>query len=236
VAQSSGEIIGYYARLIAKDLKLPSQFNVLAPKIREFFATRAFGEPVDLDDPQIIRAMNHKTACFVTLKAFKKALAGRIVEHIEPELLTEARRLAEIQPFPFTNTSILEARKCVLNYAPCSNEFERNFGKFLDAAPDVAAWCKLPDTFGFSITYTDQNASLRYYFPDFVAKTQDGNHWLIETKGAETLEVAHKDAAARLWCENAALLTDIPWAYVKVTQRDFIQMDPGDFADLALLT
>src|SRR5690606_30698078 len=36
VAQTSGEIISYYAKRIASDVKLPSQFAALVPKIREF--------------------------------------------------------------------------------------------------------------------------------------------------------------------------------------------------------
>lgn len=51
----------------------------------------------------------------------------------------------------------------------------------LEKAPDVARFSKLPRAFGFSITYTDAVANLRYYEPDFVAVTNDGVHHLIET-------------------------------------------------------
>lgn len=56
--QTSQEVISYYAKRIASDLKLPSQFAVLVPKIREFLQTKAFGEPVDLDDPAMIKAIS----------------------------------------------------------------------------------------------------------------------------------------------------------------------------------
>ena len=45
--QTAEEVIGYYARRIAQDVKLPSQFAALAPKVREFLETKAFGGPVD---------------------------------------------------------------------------------------------------------------------------------------------------------------------------------------------
>jgi len=67
---------------------------------------------------------------------------------------------------------------------------------------------KLPEQFGFSIEYTDAAANLRYYYPDFVVRIDTGDRWLVETKGAETVEVAHKDRAATLRCENATMLTD----------------------------
>lgn len=205
--QTAGEVIAYYARMIAKDLKLPSQFAHLAPKVREFFAVKAFGGPVNLDDPVIIQAMSRPPVAYVVKKVFTGALRGKIVEELEPSLLAEPRRLSEALPFPFSNPNVVEGRKCILNYAPCTNDFERTFGVFLDGASDIAAWCKVPDSFKFSIEYTDQNANLRYYYPDFLALAEDGIHWIIETKGAETVEVAYKDRAARLWCENATMLT-----------------------------
>ena len=45
--QTAEEVIGYYARRIAQDVKLPSQFSALAPKVREFLETKAFGEPAE---------------------------------------------------------------------------------------------------------------------------------------------------------------------------------------------
>jgi len=44
----------------------------------------------------------------------------------------------------------------------------------------------------------------------------------------------HKDRAARIWCENATLLTGTAWDYVKVPQGDFERLRPADLADLRL--
>lgn len=104
-----------------------------------------------------------------------------------------------------------------------------------DVPDDVRAWCKIPESFKFSIEYTDPRANLRYYYPDFIAVDENGRHWLIETKGAETVEVAYKDEAARAWCDNATELSDTTWMYVKVAQTDFHQMQPGSFGDITLL-
>jgi type III restriction enzyme len=233
--QTAGEVIGYYARMIAKDLKLPSQFHILAPKVREFFAIKAFGEPVDLADPTIIQAMSRPPVAYVVKKLFTNALRNKIVEELEPSLLSEPRRLSQTVPFPFSNSNAVEGRKCVLNYAPCTNEFERQFARFLDTTDDVVTWCKVPDSFKFSIEYTDNNANLRYYYPDFVAVAQNGVHWIVETKGVETVEVAYKDRAARLWCENATMLTGTTWEYIKVPQKDFYEMQPALFSDITLM-
>ena len=232
--QTPQEIIGYYARLIASDLKLPSQFAQLVPKVREFFEYKAFGRTVNLEDKEILSAMSRNAAAYVVQTTFRKALRDLLVEPMQPELLTAPRPLSACPPFPFSRPTY-NAVSCVFNLVPCDNEFEREFARWLDQAPDVAAFAKLPQQFGFSIEYTDGAANLRYYYPDFVVRLTDGDSWLVETKGAETVEVAHKDRAARLWCENASLLTGEAWHYVKVPQKEFVRLQPSEFADLAVL-
>lgn len=232
--QTPGEVIGYYARVIASDLKLPSQFAYLAPKIKEFFEEKAFGRRVDLEDKTVLKAMSRNAAAYVVKSAFGKALKDLLIEEAEPELLVPDRPLSECQPFPWSRPTY-EATKCVFNLVPCDNQFEREFARFLDQVSDVGAFAKLPEQFGFSIEYTDNAANLRYYYPDFVVRLEDGERWLVETKGAETLEVAHKDRAATLWCENATMLTDTPWQYLKVPQKEFVKLQPSEFADLEVL-
>jgi type III restriction enzyme len=233
--RTAGELIGYYARRIAESLKLPSQFAALAPKVRDFFAYKAFGQPVDLDDQAVIRAMNRNAVAYVTIKAFGEALRPLLVERQQPSLQGPPRMLSATPPFPFSRPTIYEAAKCIFNLVPCENEFERTFARFLQGAPDVQAFAKLPDQFGFSIEYTDTAANLRLYYPDFVARLEGGEQWLLETKGQENIDVARKDAAAELWCENATLLSGLPWRYLKVPQKAFVALQAADFSDLMVL-
>ena len=115
------------------------------------------------------------------------------------------------------------------------NQFEKSFAEFLQKAPDVDRFAKLPERFGFTIAYTDSAANLRYYEPDFVAVTNDGIYHLIETKGREDVDVSFKDRAAAPWCENATLLTGRSWQYLKVPQKEFEKLRPDDFGDLIAL-
>ena len=109
--------------MIAINLKLPSQFNALAPKVWNFFENRAFGEKVNLEDPTIVRAMNHRIAGYVVLDVFGKALKEKIIEQLEPTIEGEERKLSAMEPFAFSR-SVLEARKSVFNLVPCDNDFE----------------------------------------------------------------------------------------------------------------
>ncbi len=137
--QTAQEVISYYARRIAADVKLPAQFAALAPKVREFLETRAFGERVDLDDPVIIKAMATNVAQYVTVKTFVNALRPLVVQELVPQLLNQGRKLSETPPFPYSRPTI-EATKTVFNLVPCGNKFEQAFAKFLEDARDVTAF------------------------------------------------------------------------------------------------
>ena len=169
--QTAEEVIGYYARRIAQDVKLPSQFSALAPKVREFLETKAFGGPVTLSDPAMIKAISSNVAQYVTVKTFVDALRKMVIDELQPQLLHAGRPLSETPPFPWSRPT-LAADKSIFNLVPCDNEFEKEFAQFLQKAADVQRFAKLPEQFGFAIEYTDSAGNLRYYQPDFVALDQ----------------------------------------------------------------
>lgn len=232
--QTCQEVISYYAKRIASDLKLPSQFAALVPKIREFLKDYAFGEPVDLDEPLMVKAIAHPVAQHVTVKVFTAALREAVVEEQIPTLEHAGRKLSTTEGFPWSRPT-LPAAKTVFNLVAADNEFEKAFADFLEKAPDVVRFAKLPERFNFAIPYTDSAANLRYYEPDFVTVTIDGVHHLVETKGRQDIDVKHKDRAAELWCENATKLTGTEWVYRKVLQKEFEKLQPNDFEDLIAL-
>jgi type III restriction enzyme len=225
------EVIGYYARRIAQNIKLPSHFALLAPKVREFFEFKAFGRTIDISDKSVIPAVSSNIASYVVIKEFERVLREIVIEHKEPQLLSANRYLSLTTPFP-TSKKVLEAKKSVFNYTPCDNEFEYSFAKFLEKADDIKAFAKLPEQFGFCIQYTDTVANIRNYFPDFIAISEDSTNWIIETKGREDIEVKLKDNAAINWCRIATELTKTKWEYLKVPQKEFEQLHPDCFEEL----
>lgn len=233
--QTAQEVIGYYSRRIAEAVKLPSQFAALAPKVRDFFEHKVFGQTVDLDNHDVVKAMSTPVAHYVCVDVFSKALKKLTIAEQEPTLLEPERMLSSCQPFPWSR-QVWEGVKTVFNLVPCDNGFERDFAKFLDNAADVESFAKLPQPFGFSIEYTDGAMNLRSYYPDFVAVDDQGVRWLLETKGAETDDVSHKDAAATQWCENATSLTKKKWQYLKIPQKAFEVLQPSRLADLKALS
>jgi len=233
--RTAEEVISYYAKRISQDVKLPSQFAALVPKVRQFLESKAFGERVDLSKPEMIKAISTPVAGYLTIKTFAAALRGLVIEELTPTLESAGRKLSETEGFPFSR-STFAAEKTIFNLVAADNEFERDFARFLEDSGDIRAFAKLPPTsrLPFSIEYTDNATNMRYYEPDFVAVSTDGTHWLVETKGREDVDVAHKDRAARIWCENATLLTGTHWGYLKVPQAEFAKLQPGDFSELSV--
>jgi type III restriction enzyme len=199
--------------------------------VREFLADKAFGKAVDLNAPEMLKAIASNVAMYVTIQSFVKELRKVVVEELQPHLLNAGRPLSLTTGFPWSRPTA-KATKCVFNLCPCDNKFEAAFAKFLQDAEDVVRFSKLPERFGFVIEYTDAIGNLRHYEPDFVAVCDDEVNYLIETKGQEDVNVAHKDRAAQLWAENATALTGKPWAYLKVRQTVFEKLQPDQFADL----
>ena len=228
--KTSQEVISYYAQVVAQQMKLPSQFAALAPKIREFLRYAAFGREVDLNDREVIGAISRRLTMTVTVRKFMDALRERIVQPQEPVLDSPPRPLGAMSPFPWGQITA-ECRKTVFNKVPCDNKFEETFARFLDRAMDVERFSKLPIQFGFSIPYTDTAGNLRLYYPDFLAVTPDGTHYVIETKGREDTDVQRKDMAAVTWCTSATVLTGTAWRYLKVLQKDYEGLQPVDLSE-----
>jgi len=116
--QTAEEVIGYYARRIAQDVKLPSQFAALAAKVREFLEMKAFGEQVTLDNTAMIKAISSNVAQYLTVKTFVEALRKLVISELEPQLLHAGRLLSETPPFPWSRAT-MEAGKSIFNLVPC---------------------------------------------------------------------------------------------------------------------
>jgi type III restriction enzyme len=71
------------------------------------------------------------------------------------------------------------------------------------------------------IEYIASDSTIRPYFPDFIAKTNRNEIYIIETKGLEDIEVKRKDERARLWCEDMSKLTKTKWEHIRIDQKFF---------------
>lgn len=233
-AQTPGEIIAFYAQIIARSLKLPSHFATLAPKIEQFLSEKAFGKHVNLDDPVALHVLNQRRELVLHLtgKVFVTLLRPLLNEDRVPVVDGATRLLSSTPPFPWSG-KVADVKKTLFDLTPCGNEFELEFARFLNDASDIATFANLGNLpQKLSIEYLDSANNLRYYEPDFVARDLEGTHWLLETKGREDLDVSYKDARAERWCEDVSTLTGEMWRYLKIPQKEFSKLHPKMFVEL----
>ena len=231
-AKTSSEIIAFYAQVIAQSLKLPAQFSVLVPKIEQFLREKAYGQAVNLDSPAILQDLNRPLILNFTEKVFLKILRPKLTEERTPVIDGSARQLSTTPPFPWSG-NVAEAKHTLFNLTPCGNDFEQDFANFLDGSAEIAAFANLGNLKpNLSIEYMDSEANLRHYEPDFVARTTDGTHWLLETKGREDADVARKDARAEQWCKDVTELTGVQWCYLKIPDKEYKKLKPSSFDEL----
>ena len=102
----------------------------------------------------MIKAISHPVVQHVTIKAFVAALREVVVEELTPTLEHAGRQLSETPPFPWSRPTAT-ATKTVFNLVAADNEFEKKFALFLEDAPDVVRFAKLPEYFNFTIPYRE---------------------------------------------------------------------------------
>ena len=196
--------------------------------------------PVDLEDPVVLRNLSEPEAGKILFDAFKKAINALTVQDTGSVRIEDHIRLRDTRPFRTENRPYLTAKKSIFSKIvgePHSGGFELRFSKFLDDAPDVAAFAKKYLAVGFKIDYVKADGDLSTYTPDFLIRTTDGTVWIAETKGREELDLPQKMTRLRQWCEDVTNASKadsgLSYKFVYVDQKGFEQNTPQTFASLA---
>jgi type III restriction enzyme len=233
-------VVGFFARQLLKDLRLVGGYDQLYPKVKVFMRDHLFANAVDLDDPVVVRNLSEPEVSKVLFDHFRSAINALTIHDSGASRIDGHIRLRDTRPFRTQPRGFLPARRSVFNRIVGEGNadgLELAFASFLDTAPDVQAFGKNYMAVGFKLDYVKANGDLSTYTPDFIARTQDGTVWVIETKGREELDVPQKMIRLRQWCEDAtaASLTEggLTYRFVYVDQESFEQHRPGSFAALA---
>ncbi|MDD1744647.1 MAG: hypothetical protein LUQ20_02380, partial [Candidatus Methanoperedens sp.] len=219
VPQDSKSVIAYYTDLILKQLKIGGAFSSFYPVVKKYVVEKLFTEKVDIGDPRVLYKLSSPEVQEQLIKLFVNTFKDMTFIEREPDK-KDTIKLSDTLPFVWSKL-VYPANKSVFNYVPCDNDFEINFAKFLDRAEDVMSFSKIVPKIGFFVEYRDSEGNLRLYYPDFVVLTDKNENMIIETKGREDVDVAHKDRRIGLWCEDATNLMGSTWSFMRVDQEDF---------------
>ncbi len=219
--QDPTAVLAWFVNEVQRDTRLTGQFAVLAPLVKGYLEQRAFGGPVDLDDPLVLQSLEVPAVRETVLAVLRQAVDEATLQR-DDVVLTEAKEqlLSTTRPFLWSGETA-NAIRSVFNLQPCDSGLEVSFCGFLDRCTDVAAFAKLAREVRFSLEYRAEGGRLAYYYPDFVVRLAGGEHLLVETKGLADLDVPHKDERAARWAVDASIASGVRWTYLRVDEEPF---------------
>ena len=209
---------------VEQRLNLNGHFSDLYRIVKRYVHRRCFGVQVGLDSADIKSRLRDPMLQEGIARFLSREIAALSVQQRTIEFEDAAFHLSQSHPFTWRRLHI-PGDKTIFNECAVFNNLEARFAQFLDAALDVDRFAALAESYTrFRVDYVSANGAVKFYYPDFVAvqETPGGEvNWIVETKGREYDDVAHKDASICDWCEKIATQTGHPWRYLKVPQHHF---------------
>ena len=229
-------VIGYFARQLLRDLRLVGGYDLLYPKVKTFIQDHLFDAIVDLTDPVVLRNLSEPEVCMIVFDSFRAAINALTIHDSGPSRIDGHIRLRDTRPFRTEPRRFVPAKKSVFNRIvgeASADSLELDFAAFLEAATDVQSHGKNYLAVGFKLDYVKADGDLSTYTPDFVVRTADGAHWIVETKGREELDVPQKMARLQQWCADATAADEgVRYGFVYVDESSFRRHAPKTFASL----
>lgn len=232
-------VVAFFARQLLHDLRLVSGYDTLYPRVRDFLRDHLFTEPVDLEDPVVLRNLSEPEAGKILFDSFKTAINALTLQDSGPALPDVAGpplRLSNTRPFRTEHRPFIVPKRSLFNRIvgePRAGGFELAFAAFLDSASDVQAFAKNYLAVGFRLDYVRADGDLSTYTPDFIVRTAEETVWIVETKGREELDLPQKMARLRQWCADATAAEAVRYEFVYVDQAGFEKHRPASLASLA---
>lgn len=224
------------ANEVSRRLQLNGHFAELYSIVKRYVQARCFGMAIDLESEDMRRRLRDPylqegIAAFLSRQIAELATVERAIEFEDA-----AFRLSQTTPFTWRRQHVT-CQRTIFFACATFNDLETRFAQFLDQAPDILRFAALAESYTrFRVDYLSQNGAIRFYYPDFVAVQQTAAgevNWIIETKGREDENVAHKTASIEAWCEKISQQTGRPWRYLKVPQAQFYASPAHSFKELA---
>jgi type III restriction enzyme len=206
---------------------------VLAPLIETFLTEMLFAETVELFDPRLLSRLSARDVREYVRATFVPLIQKRTTIERKRLPQRETAKVSSWRPFQVThsqNQPAIPANRTMFNLVPCRQGLEVAMAEFLDKATDAVAFCKNAGPQSLRLDYATDASRLAFYTPDFIARSEDGKYWLIETKGRTDRDVPLKVAAAIDWCKAAS--KQIPWVYLYVPEGVFQRFSGDTLAEL----
>jgi type III restriction enzyme len=226
-------VVGYFTRVIMKDLRLVSGYDVLYGKVKYFIQDELFKKPVDLDNLNTLRNLSELEASKTLVETFKKQINALTVQDKGDAKIHDTIKLRKTRPFVVKEQGYIIPKKSIFNKIIGDSNLELQFAAFLEDCDDIISYVKNYMAVHFKIDYVNAKGDISNYYPDFVVKKSAKEVFLVETKGLEDLDVPLKMERLKQWCIdiNKAQAT-IRYDYIFVDEESFDRFKPKSFEEL----
>jgi type III restriction enzyme len=226
-------VIGYFAQIIMKDLRLVSGYDVLYGKVKAFVQEELFDRQVGLEDPNTLRNLSELAATKTLIETFKKAINALTVRDKGDAEIRDTIKLRQTRPFVAKDQGYLVPKKSVFNRIIGDNQLELRFAGFLEDCNDVVSYAKNYMAVHFKVDYVNADGDISNYYPDFMVKLSAKRIVIVETKGREDLDVPLKMARLRQWCDDVNRVQKVlNYDFVYVDEESFEKFKPTSFRQL----
>ncbi len=236
------DIIASIVNKVIATAKLTGAFDDLYPIVRFYLRYRCFDREIDLEKPDTRSTLRNPFLQEGIAKYLARKIGELTAEILPIKFKSKDFRLSETDPFTWRrNLPLLSCDKTIFNLVATYNNFEKDFGQFLESATDILRFASLGTTEQesgtyFRVDYLKPSGATGFYYPDWVAvqKTNDGEmNWIIETKGRVWEDTKAKDHAISLWYKKVTEQTGKLWYYLRVNQTDFESKNWSTLEELA---
>ncbi len=226
-------VIGYFAQILVKDLRLVSGYDVLYGKVKAFVQEQLFDRTVELENPNTLRNLSELAATKTLIETFKKAINALTVRDRGDAEIHDTIKLRQTRPFVVRDQGYLIPKKSVFNRVIGDSQLELQFANFLEDCPDVVSYAKNYFAVHFKLDYVNADGNISNYYPDFLVKLTDAHTVIVETKGLEDMDVPLKMQRLHQWCEDVnRVQSDVKYDFVFVDQEGFEKYKPKSFRQL----
>jgi len=226
-------VVGYFTRVIMKDLRLVSGYDVLYGKVKYFIQDELFEQPVDLDSLNTLRNLSELEASKILLETFKKQINALTVQDKGDAKIHDTIKLRKTRPFVVKEQGYVIPKKSIFNKIIGDSSLELQFAAFLEECDDIISYVKNYMAVHFKIDYVNAKGDISNYYPDFVVKKSKEEIFIVETKGLEDLDVPLKMERLKQWCVDInKAQSAIKYDYIFIDEEGFDRFKPKNFEEL----
>ncbi len=226
-------VVGYFAQVIMKDLRLVGGYDVLYGKVKEFIQDNLFNVSVSLEDLNILRNLSELEATKTIIETFKKKINELTVLDRGEAEIKDYIKISKCRPFVVKEQGYLVPQKSAFNKIVGDSHFELEMAAFLEKCEDIISYAKNYFAVHFKIDYRDADGEIKDYYPDFFVKASEKEVYIVETKGREDLDDPLKIERLKQWCDDVnKSQSEIRYRCLYIRQELFEKYIPKIFKDL----